>query len=143
MTDEKNDRRVRDIMNKIRERIRKRGCRIPHASEQYVDFISQKKDLRRLAEKADVRTDRLITSHRKVVGAPLVRARTFLHEEIMRAVGPMTSKQVDFNRCIAYAVASLQKRIDRIEAANKRRPNAQKSVRAYRRRDKKPAKQIK
>ena len=140
MTDEKNDRKIREIMRKVRERVRKRGYKIPDSSEQYVDFISQKKDLKSLVEKADVRADRLITSHRKIIGKPLVKARRFLHEELTRAMGPMTSKQIDFNRCMAYALISLQKRIDRMKAANKRRLNASKAIR---KRDKNFTKQIK
>lgn len=121
MTDEKNDRRIREIMRKVRERVRKRGLRIPDSSEHYADYISYKKDIKHLVEKADVRTERLITSHRRIIGTPLVKARKFLHEEIMRATGPATARQVDFNRSVAYALVNLQKRIERLSTANTRK----------------------
>lgn len=115
----KRDKRVEEIMRKVRERIRRRGHYLPHFCKGGPDF-SYKRDIKYIVEKADIRAERSITSHRKVIGPSLVKTRRFLHEEIMRAVMPMTEKQIDFNETMAKLLLEMDRKIGRIEKGIKK-----------------------
>lgn len=122
MTDKK-DKRVEEIMRRVRERIRRRGLYVPEAPRDETDITPLDRDIRNLPSKADTRSERIITSHRKIVGPSLVKTRKFLHEEIIRATWPMASKQIDFNRSVANAVLGLQKKINMVESRNRKMIN--------------------
>jgi len=122
---------VEEIMSKIRENISKRKAQGTYPPE--LDAVSQQPtgDKKRSMEeiKAEVADDLLnlkinydihnnsyvISSHRPIVGIPLIKSRELVHGEVRRYVDPMVFKQTTFNQCAAKILNDAVYRLSSME----------------------------
>ncbi|HML26687.1 MAG TPA: hypothetical protein PKC27_08365, partial [Methanomethylovorans sp.] len=118
---------VEEIMRKIRENISKRkeqGTYPPELDAAARQMISDPK--KALGEIADELTDLninsdiqnnsyVISSHRPIVGKPLVKGREIVHGEVRRYVDPMIFKQITFNQNAVKVLNNAAYRISNIE----------------------------
>lgn len=120
---------VEEIMSKIRENISKRKAQGTYPPE--LDTVSQQPtgDKKRSMEeiKGEVADDLLnlkinydihnnsyvISSHRPIVGIPLIKSRELVHGEVRRYVDPMVFKQTTFNQ---YAAKILNDAVYRLSS---------------------------
>lgn len=114
---------VEDIMLQIKENIKKRresgANRKTVASsneplqnnstgqfdiQDYLDYLNSNWDLK---------AEYSISSHRPVIGVPLVWGRQVIHGEVRRYVDLLAAKQAEFNYRVACTLAALDNKIDK------------------------------
>ena len=118
---------VEEIMRKIRENISKRkeqGTYPPELDATVRQMISYpKKTLGEIADEltnlninSDIQNNSyVISSHRPIVGKPLIKGREIVHGEVRRYVDPMIFKQITFNQNAAKVINNAAYRISNIE----------------------------
>jgi 2-polyprenyl-3-methyl-5-hydroxy-6-metoxy-1,4-benzoquinol methylase len=118
---------VEEIMNKIRENIRKRkelGTYPPEIDAAAQQMISHPKkvlgeianELSDLNINCDIQNNSyVISSHRSFIGKPLIKGREIVHGEVRRYVDPMVFKQITFNQSTAKILNNAAHRIVNIE----------------------------
>jgi len=118
---------VEEIMRKIRENISKRkeqGTYPPELNAAARQMISDpKKTLGEIADEltnlninSDIQNNSyVISSHRPIVGKPLIKGREIVHGEVRRYVDPMVFKQITFNQNVAKVLNNAAYRISNIE----------------------------
>lgn len=95
-----------DIYQKIKKRMEK--------DELYAEELppfTQRMQIQSLRELADVRAQRSISSHRKLVGPLFVRLRRIIDEEIQRAIEPHLLRQIKFNKKVIDALEKMDKKM--------------------------------
>lgn len=118
---------VEEIMRKIRENISKRkeqGTYPPELDAAARQMISDPKktsgeiadELTNLNINSDIQNNSyVISSHRPIVGKPLIKGREIVHGEVRRYVDPMIFKQITFNQNAAKVLNNAVYRISNIE----------------------------
>jgi O-antigen chain-terminating methyltransferase len=116
---------VEDIMRKIRENIKKRKESGAYSKEMEA-MINEplqppltgagdgdlQSDLNYINSNWDINAEYAISSHRKIIGKPLVWGRRLIHSETKRYVDLVAGKQIEFNAHVAGAFKGLDANID-------------------------------
>ncbi|MCZ7356128.1 MAG: class I SAM-dependent methyltransferase [Candidatus Methanoperedens sp.] len=116
---------VEDIMRQIRENIKKRKesgaytkeleaminepLQPPLAGARCRDL---KSDLNYVDSNWDINAEYVISSHRKIIGKPLVWGRRLINSEMRRYVDLINGKQIEFNAHVAGALKGLDNKIN-------------------------------
>ena len=116
---------VEDIMGQIRENIKKR--RESGAYSKEMDALIKEplqppltgagyNDLQSVLDYInsnwDINAEYVISSHRKIIGKPLVWGRRLIHSETRRYVDLINGKQIEFNAHVAGAIKGLDIKIN-------------------------------
>lgn len=116
---------VENIMRQIRENIKKRKdsgayskemeaminepLQPPLAGAEHGDLQS---DLNYINSNWDINAEYVISSHRKILGKPLVWGRQLIHSETRRYVDLINGKQIEFNAHVAGALKGFDAKIN-------------------------------
>ena len=71
-------------------------------------------------------TQRMITSHRKIVGPLLIKIRALLDEEIQRSIYPTIQKQAIINKKMFDMIEKIEEKIKSIEIKLKKKEQKRK-----------------
>lgn len=114
---------VEDIMLQIKENIKKRresGANrktVALTDEPLQDKSTGQFDIQDyldyLNSNWDLKAEYSISSHRPVIGLPLVWGRQVIHGEVRRYVDLLAAKQAEFNYRVACTLAALDNKIDK------------------------------
>ncbi len=114
---------VEDIMLQIKENIKKRresGANrktVALTDEPLQDKSTGQFDIQDyldyLNSNWDLKAEYSISSHRPVIGVPLVWGRQVIHGEVRRYVDLLAAKQAEFNYRVACTLAALDNKIDK------------------------------
>lgn len=115
---------VEDIMRQVRENIRKRRESGMYTQEMEAlineplqSFAGSEQagfqaDLDYITSNWSVQADYVISSHRKILGRPLIVGRQLIHEEVKRYVDLIVEKQNEFNTHVAQSIMGLLERVN-------------------------------
>ena len=124
---------VEEIMQKIRENIKRRkengayidadivdinSNRDHHMDRKDIDTSSFEKNIKNGIDNLnwDIQNNNYrISSHRPIVGRPLVKGRELVHGEVRRYVDPVIWKQNEFNKCIKGLLNNIALKIIEID----------------------------
>ena len=56
-----------------------------------------------------------ISSHRRILGKPLIKGRELVHGEVQRYIDPSLWKQREFNSCIVRILNGISERLGRVD----------------------------
>jgi SAM-dependent methyltransferase len=115
---------VEEIMQKIRENIRRRQATGELPSDTVLEHLSTSKncggcelgeaihrDLSYINSNWDIRNDSyFIGSHHPYIGKFLIKGRQLVYGEVCRYVDPMISRQTEFNTCAARIITQESQR---------------------------------
>ncbi len=114
---------VVDLMGQIKENLAKKASGPAEGSAVSLPITTGapakelEHNLHMANKSCDISYDRQIASHRpSIIGRLLVKARTVLHEEIYRSVGPSIQRQTSFN---SFAVKVLNEIVSKVRSLQK------------------------
>ena len=110
---------VEEIMSRIRENIRRRKEASHLQENQKLESNDIDRDLNRdlnfINSNWDVKNNEYhISSHRPMVGKPLVKGRELVHNEVRRYVDPVIQKQTEFNASMVRILNNSTRTLDEI-----------------------------
>ena len=117
---------IKDIENKIEKNLNKRmkNKKYRESLKLIKDLIKSdtKKfnDLEYINKNFNINTNRIINSHRKIIGLHLIRIRNFLYEEIKRSIDPIIEKQIEFNLRLTKILNQTNERLKKLEKRKER-----------------------
>jgi O-antigen chain-terminating methyltransferase len=117
---------VEDIMKKIKENVKKRreSCAYSKEMEAMINEPLQplftggagygdlQSDLNYINSNWDINAEYVISSHRKIIGKPLVWGRQLIQSETRRYVDLINGKQIEFNAHVVGAIKGLDDKIN-------------------------------
>lgn len=129
---------VAKIMEQVREKIRKRkeSYHVPFSEFDVKMSFDFDRDLSYINSNWEIQNNSYyISSHRKLIGKPLVKGRRLVHGEVRRYVDPVIFKQIEFNGSavrifneIIRRFESLSSRMDQLESTLNEQFNLRKEL---------------
>lgn len=110
---DKNDVNVENIMDQIRENIRKKKSGINEKEKYQGSENNVQRAVRYINSNSDIQhTSYHISSHRHIIGTLLVKGRELIHGETSRYIDPIIWKQKEFNINVVTILNNIIHRLD-------------------------------